>query len=344
MMQPWKRQLQAVLLSVSTIAMGPAIAQNDELISNLFQDLKNYLGLMQGDEREYQSRLRAVPPPYYEVSATSGYSIVAAENTAGMEELETFLMSRLINWNMLQDSADISDSRLVEQHLLGFCSQEEVNAQICDVGLSIEQGGAADLLVDTLLSNDTLTENQQISVWAFIDNLTNPNPLPLPSSAFTSTEFSTSAQPTLAGSPLASLHDSVKVRPLSGEGVRTLAARYKQMAFLSTAQNALNKLASERHVIKGLGKEIGMTTADASIFAAMKFEANRRYADEQWHNEMYQAPEEALLREMANMQAFQLALDFKRYEQEQTLITLLAAQVSGTAQMQGMTETAQLNQ
>ena len=194
--------------------------------------------------------------------------------------------------------------------------------------------------MDTLLTNDTLTEDQQLSVWAYIDNLTNPTPIPLPETAFTSAELSTEAQGTIAGSPLAKHFDSVKVRPLSSEGITTLAARYKQMALLSTAQNALNQIASERHVVKGLGKEIGMQENDTSIFGALKFEANRRYADENWHGEMYRAPEAALLRELANMQAFQMALDFKRYEQEQVITTLLAAQVSNMAQTLGKTESA----
>lgn len=332
MRKPWKQTVQAILLAISSLVMSHAFAASDELVSNLFQDLKNYMGLMQGDEREYQNRLRAVPPPYYAVSATSGNAIVAAENTQGMTELQNFLMSRLIDWNMLQTSQEVSNSRLVEQHLLGFCSQEESAANFCDVGLTISEGGAADLLVDTLLNNETLTENQQLSVWAFIDNLTNPSPIPLPDNTFTSEGFTNAAKATLDGSPMAEIHDSVKVRPLSAEGVRTLAARYKQMAFLSTAQNALNQIAADRHVIKGLGQEMGMDAPDASIFAAMKFESNRRFGDENWHNEMYQAPEAALLREIANMQAFQLALDFKRYEQDLVLTTLLAAQVSSNAQ------------
>lgn len=317
---------------------------NDALLRNLFQNLQNYLGISFLEEREYQSRLRAVPPPYYEQSAKSGNYLLAAENTQGMKDLENFLMGRLIDWNMLQPEGEADDFHMVQQHLLGFCSEEEVKAEICEKGLTLEQGGAADLLVDTLLMNDTLSEEDQLAVWAFIDNVTNPTPLTLPSNTFESETFSANALPTLDDSPMQSLYQSVKIRPLSAEGIKNLAARYRQMALLSTSQNALNKIASDRHIVRGLGEKMGMDEPDASIFAAMKFEATRRYGDSNWHNSIYKVPQEAILRELSVMQAFQLYLDFKRYEQDLILTTLLAAQVANTAQLLGQVEMARQNQ
>ena len=344
-MYQFKSLLSASIITLGALFSNNALAEIDEkLLRNLFQDMKNYLGLEQVEDREYTNRIRSVPPPYYDISASSGGYIQAAENALGFQELESLYTSRLIDWNMLQTEDEVKNIRLVEQHLLGFCSDIEAkDGGMCDQGLTVAQGGAADLLVNTLLGNDTLSPDQQVSVWAFIDNLTNPSPIPLPNDIFSGEKFG-NARSALEGSPMEKYHSQVRLRTLNpGEGIRTLAARYKQMAFLSTAQNALNQIATDRHIVIDLGKEVGMDKKDASIFEALKFEANRRYGDKNWHQQIYQVPDTALLREIANMQAFQLALDFKRYEQEQIMTTLLAAMVSNDASAIAQREIAEQN-
>ena len=340
-----KSFLSSGLMLLATFSSSVAVAQNDDLMRNLFQNLQNWLGLAAVENRDYENRLRAVPPPYYEQSAISGNYILAAEDTQGMKDLQEFLSSRAIDWNMLQPKDAVGNEKIVQQHLLGFCSEEEAKARICERGVAVQQGGAADLLAETLFSNDTLSEEDQLAVWAFIDNILNPVPVYLDESiVFEGEDFSADALPTLADSPMSRQYESVRIRPITSEGINSLAGRYKQMAFLSTAQNALNKIAADRHVVRGLGEKVGMDQQDASIFAALKFEANRRYGDENWHKEMNVVPAEAALREMNNSLAFLLALEFKRYEQEQIMISLLAAQVAYYSQIIGQGETAMMQQ
>jgi hypothetical protein len=337
-----KNLLSSSLILLASISSS-AMAQSDDLLRNLFQNLQNYLGVSQIDNREYENRLRAVQPPYADRTMVSGNYLLAAEDTQGMKDLEAFLTGRAINWNMLQPENGIGNEALVTQHLLGFCSDEEAKARICERGVTVEQGGAADLLVGTLLNNDTLNEQDQLAVWAFTDNILNPIPLALLEETFEGEDFTSDALPTLEGSPMREHYDSVKIRPLTSSGISSLAGRYKQMAFLSTAQHAFNQIAADRHIVRGLGDKVGMSEPDASIFAALKFESNYRYGDANWHKMMNSGTTESLLRELANMMAFQLTLDFKRYEQEQILTTLMATQIAYYAQSMGMTENALQN-
>ena len=327
-----------VPFALSALFSCNALAASDEVVSNLFLDLKNFLGLSAADEREYQSRLRAVPPPYYEESAASGAAVKKYANIP-----QTVLLDNLgseIQWNILQPAESINNSNMVDQHLLGFCTTEEKNAGFCNLGVDVAEGGAADLLASSLLSNSTFTAEQQTIAITYINNLTNPVPLPLPSNIFVGDEYSSNVS-TIPGSPLSQKSKQMKIRLLTTEGIRALAARYKQTALLSVAQNALHKIVADRIEVPGLGDELGLKgKSNVSIFEATKIEANRRYLDSDWHNKIYEVPQEALLREIANMQAFQLALDFKRYEQEQVLATLLAAQVANSAQFMGQSELA----
>lgn len=302
---------------------------DDDVLRNLFQRLEVYLGVMQANEREHQNLIRSVPAPAAEQSAAAGDGINALEN--GAEINEKALAGSALWWNMLQPTEDISNTSIVSRHIAGYCSSAEADAGICSQGLSVDEGGAADLLADTLLANSTVS--QLNSAMAFVYMLTNPSPIPLPENAFQSKD-QTAEIKVSADTPMAEklgADQIVKARPLTSEGVRTLAARYKQMALLSTAQFALNTIAAERSAPSSGG---------ISAFEALKIEAERRFKSAAWHQEINTLPDTALLREMATMQALQLALDFKRYEQEQIMLTLLAAQVSTNAQTLGAGEAA----
>jgi hypothetical protein len=337
-MKHYSRIIPIVLTTAALLCGGNAFAQDEagggtgtdeDLLRNLFQRLEVYLGIMQANEREHQNLLRSVPPPNEDQSAQAGEEIQRLAELAAVNE--TALAEFSIGRNMLQPTNSVSNSSIVTAHISGFCSAEEAELNICQKGLSVDEGGAADLLADTLLANPTV--GQINSAIAFIYMLTNPNPIPLPDNTFQSEDLGSDI--TVAeNTPMEAKYGEsavIKTRPLTSEGVRTLAARYKQMALLSTAQFALNNIAAERSRPQG---------QSVSAFEALKQEAERRFNSATWHEQVNTLPDTALLREMVTMQAMQLALDFKRYEQEQTIITLLAAQVATTAQTLATSETA----
>lgn len=337
-----KHTLQVLTTLLTTVSLtygGSVFAApvSEEFLGNAFQEMKNYLGLMQGNQREHENLLRSVPPPQSEITEATGVNMKA--NEPDIDDYKVDMANGIIFWNMLQNKDNISNSNFVAQHLTGYCSEEERNAHLCSAGLSVQQGGAADLLIDTLLANPTIVYDS--AAIAFVYNLTNPTPIPLPENAFTGEDVYTDYIKSLDGSPMQMNGvESLKLRQLTPDGIRTLSERYKQMALLSTAQYAMQHIVADRQKIVGLGSQMGLQKPDISLFELLEYESNRRFNDKTWHEEINKVPDTALLREIANMQAVQLALDFKRYEQDQIITSLLAAQVSMNAKSYGQAEAA----
>jgi len=125
--------------------------------------------------------------------------------------------------------------------------------------------------------------------------------------------------------------DGKKDKGLTDEGIAHFAAVYKQMPMLSATQNSLLALFADRDRVKGLGEGISAGKGGwASILEVIKYEVERRYMSEKWHKTINEeASELAILREIANMMAFQMYLDYKTYEQNSRIESLMAAQVSG---------------
>lgn len=119
---------------------------------------------------------------------------------------------------------------------------------------------------------------------------------------------------------------------------------------LSLAQYAVTQLFADRMVLSNLkipvarwndaGKK-SVTFEPTSRQGLLEFEANKRFSDPEWYDRVQQMPTPALMKEMAYMQALQLTIEFKRYEQQQIQTALFASLASDISAMLKMAQDMQ---
>lgn len=119
---------------------------------------------------------------------------------------------------------------------------------------------------------------------------------------------------------------------------------------ISLSQHTLMKLLSERLQMDSIkisktiwdesGNKVETAPEPASPYALLEFEATKRFKDPAWYDRVQQMPTPALLKEIAYMEAMRLALEFKKYEQQQMQIALQASMASDLARLVKNSSTA----
>lgn len=128
---------------------------------------------------------------------------------------------------------------------------------------------------------------------------------------------------------------------LKDEAYEEYMSYIEYQARSSLSQYAMMKILSERMQLSNI--KIPVTTWDSdgnkstimqptSRYGLLEFEANKRFKDPQWFDQIQQMPTPALLKEIAYMMAMQLSLEFKRYELQQVQTVLLASGVGSSSQ------------
>lgn len=315
-MKRWKCWMMQAAVWVGVCAM-PGYAA-DATISQLitaeqamFQDLKNYLGVTNAKNLEGQNLLLYMMPPYIDVTKTVGARMVPAETSMG--QWQESMVRQLAMYNAY--TPELSLNGFVNKHL-AFCGRNENNKDInqCDYNQPrMGDDTLAFALVDKMAYQD---EGARTAALEYIRNLTNPTPFNYPTDK---------AKLFTNGDPKKGLTD---------EGYRYFDMVFRQMPALTLAQNSLLAIFADRDRVADFGKGLpvgNQSTGAASMLEMLNYETTRRYSNPEWYDAMNKSSQAGITREMANMQAVQLYLEVKRYEQMSRIEALLAAQISQLA-------------
>ena len=131
---------------------------------------------------------------------------------------------------------------------------------------------------------------------------------------------------------------------LSGKGYNLYMNFLERQSKLSLSQYALMKIFAEHlplesvkvPVTKWANGKKQTVFEPTSRQGLLEFESTKRFSDPAWYDRVQQMPTPALLKELAYMQALQLTLEYKRYEQQQIQIAQFASfasELSALAQM-----------
>jgi hypothetical protein len=174
-----------------------------------------------------------------------------------------------------------------------------------------QAGQAANLNATSLLGQLGLNGNpQRTAALTWIQKITNPNvSYPQDASVYNDPKN--------------------KSKGLSPDGISYFAVIFKQLPTLSLAQNSFASIFAERDRLPGLAGSTGVGSGGAaSILEMMDYEAARRYMAPCWYDAMVGGTDQAVMREIAFMLAFQNYMSVKSYEQNQRIEALMAAQLS----------------
>lgn len=285
--------------------------QADKALPNELQELKNYYALSQLQRAKAQAEMTFMTPPFLSETMAAGFwESQAAQLTKPLKQIYE---KYLTDWNVLLQPGVADSDYFVHSHLSHYCSQSEAQAGLCVA--SDHHATPPDLNASTLFGNKVLANrHEQDAASIYVRNLTNPLPVPL--------------------LPPELMFKNARKHVLTKQGKENLLAKYRQQTLVSLAQESYLNILAERMPYESENSEVN------SRLSVLSKEANRRFNDMDWYKQMNTASTEALLREVANMMALQLALDFRQSQREERMEALMAAQVSFMAQMIGSGETA----
>lgn len=130
-------------------------------------------------------------------------------------------------------------------------------------------------------------------------------------------------------SPLAIVKDPITGEINWGAGGTDrdkIADRLIEQSLMSVAANSLGEMAARRVVDPSTNKSFAQILRD---------EGGRRFADEEWYKNVGISSQEALLREIAQMDAYRTMLQYQQYRLQEQNASLLAAMLSSIAKMSG---------
>ena len=164
----------------------------------------------------------------------------------------------------------------------------------------------------------------------YIYNLTNIAPTPLTLNA---TDFSVPNDYLTVYNGTTTLKDA---------GYNIYMSYLEEQSKLSLSQYALMQIFSERMQLDTIKVPVTKWDKDGkkiesfeftSRHGLLEFESTKRFKDPAWYDRVQQMPVPALLKELAYIQSTQLALEFKRYEQDQLQTAMMASLTSDIAKM-----------
>lgn len=306
--------LGVMLFSVSLTATSGAFADAIDAAKQAQQEAERAAQAQLAAQQAERANLTSAPPgtsDTYKISA----KMESAEEKANNWQRE--LVRQLANFNAFTREKDSNDIAFVKARNK-FCTNKNGKAKVYCTYYPGDEG--ADVLASTLVDTKAYTtDNERKAALAFIQNMSNPMPLAYPDDDD-------------------SLYvDGKKDKGLTDEGIQHFAAIYRQMPLISATQNALLGIFADRDRVE-VGEQFPVGEKGwASVMEVIDFEVQRRYMDEAWAKRINEKSNElAVLREIANMMAFQQYLDYKAYEQNARMATLIAAQTSAINQLQAM--------
>lgn len=307
-----KRIFSIIILMGSVLPAFSATV--DDLIAaerELFMDLKYFLGVTNAENMSAHTIWEFMWPPYLDVTQALGTNMLPADKMS-LEEQERNLRA-FANYNIYtqtQSSASYYGDRLA------YCGKtDKNNIQVCEYKTP---GAGNDVLAFTLVDKLAYeTENDKNAALQYIINLSNPKPFAFdPKKVFINKE---------------NPEDGV-----TEEGKKYFDMAFRQQPALTMAQNSLLAVFADRYRLKDVANNLPVgNNGAASVMELLSYEASRRYSNPDWSDQLNKLSSGAVTREIANMQAFQIYLDVKKYEQASRMEALMAAQVALLTQLNG---------
>ncbi len=311
-----KRFLSMAIVSMGLSGFVPTLTAADiqDLIDverQLFTDLKYYLGVVSAENAGAQNLLQYMWPPYFDITQAMGSNMLPAEQMGSVEQEQR--LRDFANYNIYtpkQSADNYYGARLA------YCGKtDKNNIQACEYkNPGVGNDVLAYFLLDKLGYANATEENAALQ---YIINLSNPKPFDFdPAKVYENKEDPS---------------DGITV-----EGKKYFNMAFRQQPALTVAQNSLLAIFAERKRIADVAKDLPIGSNGAASFMEMiNFEASRRYANADWSDAMNKLSQAGILREIANMQALQIYLDVKKYEQSSRMEALMAAQVALLSQLNG---------
>lgn len=192
-------------------------------------------------------------------------------------------------------------TQIYQTHTSQFCGPEDLAQGRCTTLSPVANGDVrADVLLTPPNGSKSYTPLEAEAAEAFKKNVTNPTPAPnLPKQ--------------MANTP---------------QGKAYYVQQMVANARMSVAQHSLDQIIAEHTKQPGLGAQMQMPQADASVLDVIQYEVDRRFSNSGWYIAMATATTDALLREVANILAFNVWVDYRRYMQMERVETLLATQLA----------------
>ena len=254
-------------------------------------------------------------------------SDTASSNGAGMATAESAIPAVVelehvnrINYGLYAEgiSANYQDPyrEVLSDHFLSNCSTNSTTesaafpSQCQSNPLGIQH---ADLKISTLLGPLVLNSTLQASANMLLRNLFD---------AFPTTNIASLMQS--GGNPLKA----------SATSQQTLSTALVSQATYAVGRHSLIEMYANR--LPGTDSSGNPTPSYMEIMAN---EATRRFESPTWYQEVASKSAEAATKELAQMQAFHLWLEFQRYRQTERVEALLAAQLGATSRMIGIIQT-----
>jgi hypothetical protein len=188
-----------------------------------------------------------------------------------------------------------------------FCSLSDTKAGICAPNAVNTANPNADLTASSLLSHDVLaTAQAQVAAKGYLQQL-----------------FSAK----IIQAPL-QLTDKGQLKP---DAVNKLRMQWSTMARQSLAETIFNRMLEERMPVRGLWMPGASSGPDISLKELMRHEANWRFESQTWKNQVNTAPNNALLRELVNMEAYRMYLEYQQNQKLEDISMLLAVTAAGAS-------------
>lgn len=216
---------------------------------------------------------------------------------------------------MLQSSISAGDPKidLYNKH------QDTFQAVFKATDKPLNTSGMVDLNAATLIEKSTLSAAEVAQATQLIQNVTNPFPTGIDYNA-------------LKGSGISADSSSLPT-DFDAEDKKVIAERMAEQAVLSVPEAALYRMLAER-----------MATADGkdSLHSVLEKESTWRFLDNgvddkgnavEWYSGIATAATDTLLRELVQMEAFRLYMDYMRYKQSERLELLMATMVAGQGRL-----------
>ncbi len=241
-----------------------------------------------------------VPPPGNDITKIIAGRMPQAEDA--LESWQDTFVRKLANYDAYSKS--ISDAKFATDRATYCVGEDGQPSPKCDYA---QPNSGDDMLASVFLDTRAYeTEEKKEAAYRFITNITNPSP---------------------SGYPKDEDKLFNKKGGLSDEGINYFASIYRQIPSLTMVQNSLLAIYADRVRLDNFaqGLQVG-EDGKASLLEMMYYEVERRYMNTGWYDQMNVAAPDVLLREIANMIAFQNYLELKRYEQMSRIEALLAIQ------------------
>lgn len=290
-----------------------AFCKLDGKNSDQIHQLQHYLGSVYWDYKKTTAKQNLTPESMIPLSAkTILNGLKTQESNAYILENEFKPRVDLFSWNMdiLQTGQAANAEDLIQRHQRDYCSLLEYKNGLCVN--QVKNPNINDLSAYSLLGDNTLDTSESDKAYNaafyFLKNITNPTPIPV--------------------LPKEKMYINYKQKILSEQGRDNLLAKYKQEAILSLAQNGLLGMLLDR--VPASQDETGK---QYSRLALLENESLRRFASKDWHLEINKAPSTALLREMTNMMAFSLVMQYRDSQRLERIEAVLDTQLANLTQL-----------